>query len=409
MDKRIGRFIVQFLLCALLCGGCATNRMYKEALAANSITSFEAFLTQHPKGKRAMDVTQRLAALREAADWNKAQRMNTRMNYDSFIARYPESTHVPEAFERIEKLKEDAAWYEARQKNTTAAYEQFLATQRYSNYTTMARDAIEALKHEAIWSQVEQSGSISVLEKFIAANPSSRFKGAAEALLAQMKFIAPAWERATAQNTIAAYEAFLLKYPASQQARSARERIDQMELEVWEQATNKNTVLAYQAYLEMMPDGAYVDEANGHIEAMLWDQAVRSNTIKAYQAYLDQAPWVRHRDEAEKKLIDLEVDAIFKGEHGQLPPMSRAGSGYSTATTSDVKIFNNTGYTLTIRYSGKESQRIILQPKQRTSVELPNGKYRITASVNAANVSNYAGSEALGGGEYESEYYIVTR
>ncbi|MBK6774556.1 MAG: hypothetical protein IPG74_01470 [Flavobacteriales bacterium] len=332
MDKRIGRFIVQFLLCALLCGGCATNRMYKEGLGCEFHYLIRSISYTAPE-EAGYGCDPALGRAAEAADWNKAQRMNTRMNYDSFIARYPESTHVPEAFERIEKLKEDAAWYEARQKNTTAAYEQFLATQRYSNSTTMARDAIEALKHEAIWSQVEQSGSISVLEKFIAA-----------------------------------------------------------------ESEQKNTVLAYQAYLEMMPDGAYVDEANGHIEAMLWDQAVRSNTIKAYQAYLDQAPWVRHRDEAEKKLIDLEVDAIFKGEHGQLPPMSRAGSGYSTATTSDVKIFNNTGYTLTVRYSGKESQRIILQPKQRSSVELPNGNYRITASVNAANVSNYAGSEALGGG-----------
>jgi len=381
--------------------------MYKEAVTVNSISTYEAFLAKYPKGKRAMDVRKRLSALHEAVDWNKAQRMNTRMSYDSFIERYPQSVHVPAALERIEKLKEDAAWHDARTKNTVSAYEQFLATQRYSQYTPLARDAIESLRQEAVWRQVEQSGSISVLEKFIVENPGSRFRGAAEALLAQQKQIAPAWERACAQNTLEAYKAFLLKYPTAGQSQVARQRIARLEIDAWEQASNKNTVHAYRGYSHMMPDGAYADEARDQIESLLWNQAVRLNTIKAYQAYLDQAPWIRNRAEAEKRIIDLEVDAIFKGDYGRLPPMSRADGGYTSASTSEVKIFNNTSYTLTVRYSGKESQRIILQPKQRSTAKLPNGSYRITASVNAANVRNYAGAESLGGGEYESEYYIV--
>ena len=84
--------------------------MYKEALTANSIVGYETFLSQHPKGRHAVDVTQRLAVLNEAADWNKPQLMNQQMNYVLFIERYPETGQVPAAFENIEKLKLDPAW-----------------------------------------------------------------------------------------------------------------------------------------------------------------------------------------------------------------------------------------------------------------------------------------------------------
>jgi hypothetical protein len=76
---------------------------------------------------------------------------------------------------------------------------------------------------------------------------------------------------------------------------------------------------------------------------------------------------------------------------------------------NSIEIFNNTQYILTIRYSGIESKKVVMSPKQRTSLSLKNGNYRIAASVNASNVRNYAGNENLSAGEYTSEYYIRTR
>jgi hypothetical protein len=105
-------------------------------------------------------------------------------------------------------------------------------------------------------------------------------------------------------------------------------------------------------------------------------------------------------------VIDKEVDGIFRGEHGNLPSMER--TSYITGDYSTVSIYNNTSYTLTIRYSGSDSRKINILSRQRSSISLPNGKYRIAASVNASNVRSFAGTENLSGGEYDSNYYIQT-
>ncbi len=51
--------------------------------------------------------------------------------------------------------------------------------------------------------------------------------------------------------------------------------------------------------------------------------------------------------------------------------------------------------------------KIVIPVGQHGKARLTNGSYRIAASVDAPNVSNYAGFEKLSGGDYEAEYYIV--
>ncbi|MBK7438370.1 MAG: hypothetical protein IPI77_16610 [Saprospiraceae bacterium] len=151
-----------------------------------------------------------------------------------------------------------------------------------------------------------------------------------------------------------------------------------------------------------------MDKLN-QLESNSWDIAKRKNIIEEYKAYLLNFPAGLHSDEANKRIVDLEVDNIFKNDHGILPAMERISSGYSSSAISEIEIFNNTDYTLTVRYSGLESKKIEIKSKNREKLILKNGQYRITASVSAFNVSNYAGEEKLEGGEYGSEYYIITQ
>lgn len=137
-----------------------------------------------------------------------------------------------------------------------------------------------------------------------------------------------------------------------------------------------------------------------------WQTASSLNNIAAYQKYLDLYPYGKHKSSAESKLIDLQVDATFAGEHGYLPEMDKTSNG--SGSTSTISVYNNTSYTLTLLYSGKESKKLVLSPNSRGSLRLKNGSYRIAASVSASNVQRYAGSETLNGGGYEVEYYIST-
>lgn len=181
---------------------------------------------------------------------------------------------------------------------------------------------------------------------------------------------------------------------------------------IWNEAVKMNSYQSYANFLNKYPNSSFAKRAQEQmtkIEQQDWDKACRINTVKSYKDYTEKYPFGDYIETAEKKMIDLEVDNIFKGDYGQLPPMSKSSYGYSSNSTSNsIEIYNNTQYTLTIRYSGVESRKIVIPSRKETTITLKSGNYRITASVNASNVRNYAGKENLTGGDYSSEYYIQT-
>lgn len=135
-----------------------------------------------------------------------------------------------------------------------------------------------------------------------------------------------------------------------------------------------------------------------------WKTAQKQNTLTAYNRYLELFPKGAHAKAADKKVIDLSVTNIFAGDHGTLPGMDR--TSYSSSGSNIITVSNDTQYTLTLLYSGPDSKRLVLSPRSSGSVRLPNGTYRVAASVAATNVRSYAGTETLSGGGYDVSYYI---
>ncbi|MDR2064341.1 MAG: hypothetical protein LBP85_01320 [Prevotellaceae bacterium] len=145
-------------------------------------------------------------------------------------------------------------------------------------------------------------------------------------------------------------------------------------------------------------------------EEIAWEAVIAEKTIPYCKKYIEYFPKGKHIKECNKLLIDLEIDEILSsGEYGELPPMEKSNlqtdainRGYSI-----IEVFNNTPYTLTILYGGTvESKSLVIPPEKKKNIRLLDGKYKIVASVDAPNVSNYAGEEILNGDLYESEYYI---
>ena len=138
-------------------------------------------------------------------------------------------------------------------------------------------------------------------------------------------------------------------------------------------------------------------------EASAWKTAVSRNNQHAYTQYLELYPNGKHS----KQAVEWLVDNVYSGSYGNLPSMEKVG--YSQSSRSTIKVSNGTGYKLTVLYSGKDSKGLVIQPGGSASVNLPNGSYRVAASVTASNVRSFAGSEHLTGGNYEVSYYIETR
>ena len=150
-----------------------------------------------------------------------------------------------------------------------------------------------------------------------------------------------------------------------------------------------------------------IDDLNNRLwgtEAQAWRTAQKENSLTAYNRYLELYPKGAHVKAADKKVIDLSVTSIFAGDHGSLPGMDK--TSYSSSGVNHISVRNDTQYTLTLLYSGPDSKRLVLRPNSSGTVTLPNGSYRVAASVAAANVRSYAGTETLTGGGYDVSYYI---
>ena len=138
-------------------------------------------------------------------------------------------------------------------------------------------------------------------------------------------------------------------------------------------------------------------------EKDLYAKAQEVNNAEGWKDFIKLYPDHAQKDKINDIIIKLEVDAIFAGDYEDIPDASRVGE--ANYVTSNISLKNSTQYTLTVRYSGPENRKIIIAPRSTEKVNLKSGNYRVTASVNSARVTNYAGRESLSGG-YESNYYI---
>lgn len=140
-------------------------------------------------------------------------------------------------------------------------------------------------------------------------------------------------------------------------------------------------------------------------ESLEWKSARSAHDTDHYVNFLAIHPDTPYAEEAKARIVDLEVADIVKGEHGALPTASTiqtvAGRTYSV-----INVHNDTEYDLTLRYSGPDSFKVVLAPRERAAVEVMVGKYEVTASVNAAHVRNYAGKSESRGDNSQVSYYI---
>lgn len=184
---------------------------------------------------------------------------------------------------------------------------------------------------------------------------------------------------------------------------------------LYKKAFDENTLDSWDYYIESVPE-QFVFDAREELqsrydelwgtEVRAWETACKQNLAEAYENYLKLYPDGKHHAEAEKKAIQLGVDKVFGGSHGDLPAMEKTTNG--SGAYASVVVKNATGYALTLMYSGNDCKRVTIPSYGRETIRLKNGEYRITATVNASNVIPYAGVENLNGGGYEIEYYIQT-
>ena len=116
-----------------------------------------------------------------------------------------------------------------------------------------------------------------------------------------------AWQKASAQGTIAAYRGFIRLHPEDSRVQQARNRIDALEdARAWRAAKRAGTEPAYRQYLARYPAGAYTAQAQDAITALkessAWRTARTAGTITAYRTFLQTFPGAPEANQAQARL-----------------------------------------------------------------------------------------------------------
>lgn len=83
----------------------------------------------------------------------------------------------------------------------------------------------------------------------------------------------------------------------------------------WQKAEAENTEAAYQAFLEQYPDGEWAERAQTQLEALKdakdWENAQTADAIEGYDNYLVAHPAGAHMGEARQRISELELEAAW--------------------------------------------------------------------------------------------------
>lgn len=113
-------------------------------------------------------------------------------------------------------------------------------------------------------------------------------------------------------DTPTAYLEFLAKYPDSEFAEMARERIEALkESGAWERAQFRNTQPGYTGFIEKFPDSAFVADAEQKLLELqrddAWAIAQAADSPEVITAFLRDYPNAPQTEQAQELLAELEA------------------------------------------------------------------------------------------------------
>jgi len=169
------------------------------------------------------------------------------------------------------------------------------------------------------------------------------------------------WSQANNLDSIAAYQAFLAKYPNDAHAADANNRIAELrDTQAWNAAQVASSVEGYQQYLTAEPSSAHAQAAREEIatreRAAAWRTAQTNETARSLQDFLQEYPAGMEADAARDKLKML---AGYRAELG---------------TAHSKRVAERERDTLAKRFGKNFPQVIVLEP------DAGSHDYRITSA-----------------------------
>jgi formylglycine-generating enzyme required for sulfatase activity len=229
----------------------------------------------------------------DSSAWQAADSLGTLPAYEAYLREYPKGRHAAAARIKISALKPGA---------------RPAAVSPAPTFTPQASSDPET----AFWNEVKASGSKDYLDAYLKQYPKGKFAALAKVELKKLdeqdktqkeQADQDAWSQAKSENTPAAYQSYLQRFPSGRYAslaEPARQKAEREQAEREQQETARTQREA--------------QETAQREEDALWQKAQAAKDSATVQGYLDRYPAGRYLTAAHTKLV-----AVKKEEEAMRP------------------------------------------------------------------------------------------
>ena len=118
-----------------------------------------------------------------------------------------------------------------------------------------------------------------------------------------------AFQKAKEENTIAAYELYIRKYPNDTLfVKSAKDSVYTL---AFNEVLQKNTIDAFTEYLsKYKPDSIFVQKTNEYLSSLKFENVRKENSLKAYVDYIKEYPNSKFKDEVNNFIDSISFQLI---------------------------------------------------------------------------------------------------
>ena len=203
--------------------------------------------------------------------WKKCLEQANTASFQEYLSRFPAGAHRTEAQELIKALAEESAWEKASQSGSIDGLLDFLEKFPQTRFRKEARIIIDYQEDLRDWQAVAGSEKIADYLEYKEKHPSGGFLQEADERIATLRSRhkeSDAWRKAQNEHSVLGYQRYLEEHPNGANAVRARAALDALKQEehsrtaraeneaaeardrqAWEKATQEHTIAAYQRYL----------------------------------------------------------------------------------------------------------------------------------------------------------------
>jgi TonB family protein len=187
----------------------AEEQYWQVVSSRNSITSYQQYLAEYPRGKYAGEANTRINGIKaeelrrqkevELGRWNDARRANTKDSYNAYISSYPNGDYVAQARQGIRDLEiaeEKRVWDDAVILNRKSAFDSYLKAYPSGTYTAQAKAKIKEFERSeevAKWNEADSLKTVAGYQEYLKLYPTGEFASLARLRLGDLGVkVAPA-------------------------------------------------------------------------------------------------------------------------------------------------------------------------------------------------------------------------